>query len=144
MSMRRLMIGMAAAASAAHPLLAQPAAEPQSPAAQAAARLAPPPADAQVWTTMAGANERGRHWVWRDASGALWSRQSSSRSGFFSEVDQRLVTDAAGLITEAEIRGATTQGDAAERYSSSAGFTTPADRGSSRQLLPAVRTRHGR
>lgn len=127
--MRQILSGLAAAALAVSAAGAQPAPQPESPAAQAARNLAVPPGDARLWLTMARGQERGRHSVWRDATGALWTRHTATRSGFFTEVDQRIVTDAAGLVTEAEIRGATTQGDASERYSASAGFQTPADRG---------------
>jgi len=127
--MRRAAIGFSALALIALPLSAQPPAPAASPASQAARDLAVPPADAQVWLNVAGDQERGRQMVWRDASGALWTRSTSTRSGFFSEIDQRIITDAAGLIREAEIRGATTQGSAAERYSAASGYVTPADRG---------------
>ena len=128
--MRRLMSGLAAALLLAGSVQGQAPSElPASPAAQAAARLAVPPADAQVWTTMAGDNERARNVVWRDAAGALWTRQSSTRSGFFSELDERIVRDATGALVALEIRGATTQGDAGETYSARTGFKTPADSG---------------
>lgn len=124
--MKRLGHAALALACCWQPLSAQ-GTEP-TPAARAAARLAKPPADAQVWVTMAGITERGRQWLWRDERGALWSRATNTRAGFFSETDLRLERDAAGLIVAVEGRGATTQGDAGERYDAR-GYVTPADRG---------------
>lgn len=127
--MWRIVQGLAAALLLASPLCAQTPAEPDNPAARAAAGLATPPVGARVWLTTAGDVERGRSSVWRDAAGALWSRQSFTRAGFFAETDQRLVLGPDGTILEAEIRGATTQGEAGERYASTSGYRTPADAG---------------
>jgi imidazolonepropionase-like amidohydrolase len=78
---------------------------------------------------VSGGERKGGVWLWRDGEGALRARESYRRAGFFNEVEQRFELDQSELVRTSWTRGGTTQGPAAEQYSASEGYVTPADRG---------------
>lgn len=97
-------------------------------------QLAKPPADAKVWTISSsnGAAQHGKVWLWSDAGGTHWSRQSFNLRGFVTEIDEQNRFAADGTIESIVVRGKTPSGDAAETYSSKDGsftYKSPVDHG---------------
>ena len=96
-------------------------------------QLAKPPADAKVWSIVdpEGTNH-GHIWLWTDAGGTHWSRQSFNLRGFISEFDEQNRFAADGTLQSLTVRGSTPGGDAGESYSVANGtytWTSPVDHG---------------
>jgi len=96
-------------------------------------QLAKPPSDAKVWSIVdpEGTNH-GHIWVWTDAGGTHWSRQSFNMRGFISEFDEQNRYAPDGTLQSLTVRGSVPGGDAAESYSVAGDtytWTSPVDHG---------------
>ena len=91
-----------------------------------------PPSDAQHYVIVSESNTHGDEWRWKTADGAIAFRKSQELRGWITETDGKVRLDAAGNPTELEIRGVTSNGDAAEVFriaDGTASWDSGADRG---------------
>lgn len=97
---------------------------PEPAGATPKAQLAVPPVDARRFTILSIAGPHGQSALWRDASGALVSRESILLRGQVWEQDMRVVPGPDGMPAEVTVRGYTPSGNSAETYRVAGGQAT--------------------
>jgi hypothetical protein len=123
MTFRLAAIAIILATSAASAAVAAPVPKDQ---------LMQPPPDAQHYVIASESTTHGNEWRWKTADGAHAFRKSLDLRGWITEIDSKLRLDAAGRPVELEVRGVTSEGDAAEVFrvaDGTASWDSGADRG---------------
>ncbi|WP_265570265.1 amidohydrolase family protein [Sphingomicrobium nitratireducens] len=90
-------------------------------------QLMVPPESAQEYLVVSPTNTHGSEWMWTTDDGALAYRKSQSLRGWITETDALVRLDDHGMPVSLEVRGVTTEGDAAETFSIADGSATWSD-----------------